>query len=217
VMLFRQVLASRWSLLIRQQRLSRISASASTSYLCVRARLHRRGASQRAPPARGNGGWGVTVGASTNEESAARPEMPNLAAVKLLAVSPHQPAELDDCPTISSDSRVPLLRAWACRCVTTPDGYTLLQVNSGNAVNASLYANLNFNFIRDITAVACIARTPFVMVVNPSSPAKTVPEFIAYAKAPIFMTSAEFGKFIADKTEKWGKVVKFTGIKADWA
>jgi tripartite-type tricarboxylate transporter receptor subunit TctC len=63
------------------------------------------------------------------------------------------------------------------------DGYTLLQVNSGNAVNASLYANLNFNFIRDITPVACIARTPFVMVVNPSSPAKTVPEFIAYAKA----------------------------------
>src|SRR5215475_8708292 len=65
----------------------------------------------------------------------------------------------------------------------SPDGYTLLQVNSGNAVNASLYANLNFNFIRDITPVACIARTPFVMVVNPSSPAKTVPEFIAYAKA----------------------------------
>src|SRR5262245_54184941 len=63
------------------------------------------------------------------------------------------------------------------------DGYTLLQVNSGNAVNASLYANLNFNFIRDITPVACVARTPFVMVVNPSSPAKTVPEFIAYAKA----------------------------------
>src|SRR5262250_274367 len=65
----------------------------------------------------------------------------------------------------------------------SPDGYTLLQVNSGNAVNASLYANLNFNFIRDITPVACVARTPFVMVVNPSSPAKTVPEFIAYAKA----------------------------------
>jgi tripartite-type tricarboxylate transporter receptor subunit TctC len=63
------------------------------------------------------------------------------------------------------------------------DGYTLLQVNLGNALNASLYANLNFNFIRDITPVACIARTPFVMVVNPSSPAKTVPEFIAYAKA----------------------------------
>src|SRR5215475_5083153 len=62
----------------------------------------------------------------------------------------------------------------------SPDGYTLLQVNS---VNASLYANLNFNFIRDIAPVACIARTPFVMVVNPSSPAKTVPEFIAYAKA----------------------------------
>ena len=63
------------------------------------------------------------------------------------------------------------------------DGYTLLQVNSGNAINATLYASLNFNFIRDVVPVASICRTPFVMVVNPSIPAKTVPEFIAYAKA----------------------------------
>jgi tripartite-type tricarboxylate transporter receptor subunit TctC len=64
-----------------------------------------------------------------------------------------------------------------------PDGYTLLLAAPPNAINAALYGNLKFNFIRDITPVACIARTPFVMVVNPSVPAKTVPEFIAYAKA----------------------------------
>jgi tripartite-type tricarboxylate transporter receptor subunit TctC len=64
-----------------------------------------------------------------------------------------------------------------------PDGYTLLLVNAANAVNATLYDNLNFNFIRDIAPVASIVRAPNVMVVNPSVPAKTVPEFIAYAKA----------------------------------
>ena len=63
------------------------------------------------------------------------------------------------------------------------DGYTLLLINSANAINASLYGNLNFDFVRDITPVASIARTPDVMEVNPSFPAKTVPEFIAYAKA----------------------------------
>jgi tripartite-type tricarboxylate transporter receptor subunit TctC len=65
----------------------------------------------------------------------------------------------------------------------SPDGYTLLQVNAVNAVNATLYDNLNFNFVRDIAPVASINRTPGVMEVNPSFPAKTVPEFIAYAKA----------------------------------
>jgi tripartite-type tricarboxylate transporter receptor subunit TctC len=64
-----------------------------------------------------------------------------------------------------------------------PDGYTLLQINSGNAINTTLYPNLNFNFIRDIAPVASTCKTPFVMVVNPSIPVKTVPEFIAYAKA----------------------------------
>jgi tripartite-type tricarboxylate transporter receptor subunit TctC len=64
-----------------------------------------------------------------------------------------------------------------------PDGYTLLLVGPPNAVNATLYDNLNFNFIRDIAPVAGIARTPNVMEVNPSFPAKTVPEFIAYAQA----------------------------------
>jgi tripartite-type tricarboxylate transporter receptor subunit TctC len=63
------------------------------------------------------------------------------------------------------------------------DGYTLLLATGSNAVNATLYENLNFNFIRDIGPIAGIVRTPLVMVVNPSVPAKTVPEFIAYAKA----------------------------------
>ena len=63
------------------------------------------------------------------------------------------------------------------------DGYTLLMVSPSNAVNMTLYEKLNFNFIRDIAPVAGIIRTPNVMVVDPSFPAKTVPEFIAYAKA----------------------------------
>ena len=63
------------------------------------------------------------------------------------------------------------------------DGYTLLLVNPANAINATLYDKLNFNFIRDIAPVAGIMRVPNVMEVNPSVPAKTVPEFIAYAKA----------------------------------
>ena len=64
-----------------------------------------------------------------------------------------------------------------------PDGYTLLLHLSSNAINATLYKNLNFNFVRDIAPVASIIRSPNVMEVNPSFPAKTVPEFIAYAKA----------------------------------
>jgi len=63
------------------------------------------------------------------------------------------------------------------------DGYTVLLVNPANAINASLYAKLNFNFIRDIAPVAGISRVPNVMTVNPDVPAKTVAEFIAYAKA----------------------------------
>ena len=64
-----------------------------------------------------------------------------------------------------------------------PDGYTLLVVSSSNTINATLYDKLNFVFLRDIAAVAGIISLPFVMVVNPSVPAKTVPEFIAHAKA----------------------------------
>ena len=62
----------------------------------------------------------------------------------------------------------------------SPDGYTLLLISSANAANVTLYENLNFDFIRDIAPVASIGRDAFVMVVNPSFPAKTVPEFIAY-------------------------------------
>jgi tripartite-type tricarboxylate transporter receptor subunit TctC len=64
-----------------------------------------------------------------------------------------------------------------------PDGYTLLQINAGNAINATLYKHLNFNFIRDIEPVGSIVQAPHVMFVTPSFPAKTVAEFIAYAKA----------------------------------
>ena len=64
-----------------------------------------------------------------------------------------------------------------------PDGYTMLLVGSPNAINATLYEKLNFVFLRDIVPVASIGRVPLVMEVHPSVPTKTVPEFIAYAKA----------------------------------
>ena len=64
-----------------------------------------------------------------------------------------------------------------------PDGYTLLLIDSSASINATLYEKLNFVFLRDIAPIASIVRMPLVMVVHPSVPAKTVPEFIAYAKA----------------------------------
>jgi tripartite-type tricarboxylate transporter receptor subunit TctC len=64
-----------------------------------------------------------------------------------------------------------------------PDGHTLLLVNAANAINATLYDKLSFNFIRDIAPVDGIIRVPSVMVVHPSLPAKSVPELVAYAKA----------------------------------
>ena len=64
-----------------------------------------------------------------------------------------------------------------------PDGYTLLMVSAANVTNATLYDNLNFNFIRDIAPVAFMDRVANVLEVNPSIPARTVPEFTAYAKA----------------------------------
>jgi tripartite-type tricarboxylate transporter receptor subunit TctC len=65
----------------------------------------------------------------------------------------------------------------------TPDGYTLYLANAANAINATLYGKLNFNFIRDTVPVASMVRVPLIMEVNPLVPAKTVPDFIAYARA----------------------------------
>lgn len=65
----------------------------------------------------------------------------------------------------------------------TPDGYTLLLVGTTTAINATIYKNLNFNVVHDIAPVAGIVRVPLIMVVNPSFPSKSVPEFISYAKA----------------------------------
>ena len=76
------------------------------------------------------------------------------------------------------------------------DGYTFLLASSANAINATLYEKLNFNFIRDISPIAGILRGPFVIAVNPTVPATTVPEFITYAKAnpgKLSMASAGIG------------------------
>jgi tripartite-type tricarboxylate transporter receptor subunit TctC len=79
---------------------------------------------------------------------------------------------------------------------STPDGYTLLTVNSQNAISPALYPDLSFNFVRDIMPIGQISLAPLIMEVNPSVPATTVPEFIAYAKAnpgKINMASAGVG------------------------
>ena len=76
------------------------------------------------------------------------------------------------------------LDRWVSGVVNAPpDGYTLLLVGATNAINATLYEKLNFNFIRDIAPVCGIIRVPLIMEVHPSVPVKTVAEFIAYAKA----------------------------------
>jgi len=93
------------------------------------------------------------------------------------------------------------------------DGYTILLIVTANTVNATLYNNLSFNFIRDITPVASIFVVPLIMEVNPSFPAKTVPEFIAFAKAnPGKLTMASSG--IGSAQHVAGELFKFmTGVE----
>jgi len=92
------------------------------------------------------------------------------------------------------------------------DGYTLGLIGLPNAINATLYDKLSFNFIRDVTPVAGILRTPEIMVVNLSVPAKTVPEFIAYAKAnPGKLTMASSG--IGTPSHVFGELF-MTGVNA---
>jgi tripartite-type tricarboxylate transporter receptor subunit TctC len=93
------------------------------------------------------------------------------------------------------------------------DGYTLLLISPPNLINATLYDNLSFDFIRDIAPIAGIVRPPLVMAVNPSVPAKTVPEFIAYAKrnpGAVNMASAGVGS----GNHVCGELFKmFTGVQ----
>jgi len=88
-----------------------------------------------------------------------------------------------------------------------PDGYTLLLVSTTNALNKSLYEKLNFDFVRDITPVASVCRNAYVMAVTPSFPAKTVPEFIAYAKSnPGRVNMASTG--VGSSTHVFGELFK---------
>ena len=95
------------------------------------------------------------------------------------------------------------------------DGYTILLVGPANAISGSLYPNLSFNFLRDIAPVAAITREPLVMVVHPSVPAKTVPEFLIYAKenpAQVKMASTGNGS----SPHVTGELFKqMTGLKLD--
>ena len=88
-----------------------------------------------------------------------------------------QPFVLDNRPGAASNLATELVAREA------PDGYTLLWCTSANTINATLYSNLNFDFIRDFSPVAGVFRVPNVLEVHPSLPVTTVPEFIAYAKA----------------------------------
>src|SRR5258706_2037976 len=91
---------------------------------------------------------------------------------------------------------------------SVPDGHTLLAVTPANAINATLYDKLNFNFIRDIEPVASIARTPCIMLVNPSVPAKSIPEFIAYAKANPGKLSMASGGGVGTASHMAGELFK---------
>ena len=89
----------------------------------------------------------------------------------------HQPFVVENRPGAASTVATEMVAK------STPDGYTIMELATVNAINASLYDKLNFDFVHDITVIAGIAQGPAVVLVNPSLPAKTLPEFIAYAKA----------------------------------
>jgi tripartite-type tricarboxylate transporter receptor subunit TctC len=90
-----------------------------------------------------------------------------------------------------------------------PDGYTLLLITPSNAINRTLYQKLNFDFINDIAPIASICHNPYVMAVTPSFPAKTVPEFIAYARSnPGKVNMASTG--IGTSTHVFGELFKTT-------
>ena len=94
----------------------------------------------------------------------------------------------------------------------SPDGDTLLLAAPANATNVALFAQLNFDFMRDITPVAGIIRFPDVVDVNLSVPVHTIPDLGA---SLLPGSAADFGNLIADETKKWGKVIKFAGIKPE--
>ena len=93
-----------------------------------------------------------------------------------------------------------------------PDGYTILLVTQSNAINATLYGNLNFNFMRDIVPIASLMQAPSLLVVNPSVPIKSVPELIAYAKAnPGKLNMATAG--VGSPPQLYGELFKLlTGV-----
>jgi tripartite-type tricarboxylate transporter receptor subunit TctC len=96
---------------------------------------------------------------------------------------------------------------------STPDGYTVFLVNPANAINATLYSNLSFNFLRDMAPVAGMVRVPNVMEVTNSLPAKSIPEFIAYAKAnpgKVILASSGSGTSVHLSGELF---MSMTGIK----
>src|SRR5215813_10823578 len=101
-----------------------------------------------------------------------------------------------------------------------PDGYALLVASSTNAINATLYEKLSFNFLSDIAPVVSIIRFPTIMVVNPSVPAKTLPEFIAYAKSnpgKINMASSGIGTGRRELTSPSASILGHLMVKASWS
>jgi tripartite-type tricarboxylate transporter receptor subunit TctC len=123
-----------------------------------------------------------------------------------LAERLRQPFVFDNRPGAGSN----IGTEWVAK--SAPDGYTLLWSTSANAINATLYQNLNFNFVRDFAAVAGVFQIPNVMEVNPALPIKSVPEFIAYAKAnPGKINFASGG--IGSTSHMAGELFKFmTGV-----